>query len=178
MLGFFVNVAMPTTLIVAIVPNILTPIMSLYGRWLSEGKYKELRKMYFFTLIGSAAVAGVFLLGFLLLGKFFMSFIYGKDIIPYLHYMYPLIITTTLYAITMCNTSVLIAMRSNAIVWISSALSCVVTAACCFLLVKPFGIEGLILTLGVAYALQIAVQEVGIIKSFLLQIKNPDLKEE
>ena len=167
LLGYFGNVAMPTTLIVAIVPNLLTPIMSLYGKWINDKDYGKFKKMYVLTLIGSGVISLVFLLGFLLLGKWFMSLVYGKDIIDYLHYMYPLVFTTALYAVTMCNTNALIAQRNNSYVWISSALSCAITVLCCFTLVKNYAIEGLIASLAIAYGAQIIIQLVGIIKNFI-----------
>lgn len=167
LLGYFGNVAMPTTLIVAIVPNLLTPIMSLYGRWINDKEYGKFRKMYVLTLIGSAAISIVFLLGFLLLGEWFMSLVYGDDIIEYLHYMYPLIFTTMLYAVTMCNSNALIAQRNNTYAWISSALSCVISIVCCFTLVKGYAIEGLIATLAISYGTQILIQLIGIISKFI-----------
>ncbi len=176
LLGYFGNVSMPATLIVAIVPNLLTPIMSLYGNWIAEKNYGQFKKMYVLTIIGSLVLSLVFLVGFLLLGKWFMALVYGEDIIPYVHYMYPLVFTTALYAITMCNTNALIAQRSNMIVWISSALSCVITLVCCFTLVRIKGIEGLIATLAIAYSSQILVQLFGIILKFISYGKEP--KEE
>jgi len=167
MLGYFGNVAMPTTLIVAIVPNLLTPIMSLYGRWVNEKKYKDFKKMYLLTIAGSIVISVVFLLGFLLLGEWFMTLVYGDDISEYLHYMYPLIFTTALYAITMCNSNALIAQRNNMIVWISAALSCAITVVCCFTLVKNYAIEGLIATLAIAYGVQILTQLTGVISKFI-----------
>lgn len=167
LLGYFGNVSMPATLIVAIVPNILTPIMSLYGNWISEKKYAQFKKMYVLTIVGSIVLSLVFLIGFMLLGKWFMSLVYGDDIIPYVTYMYPLVITTAVYAISMCNTNALIAQRSNMIVWISSALSCVITLVCCFTLVRLEGITGLIATLAISYGAQVLVQLFGIVSKFI-----------
>ena len=140
--------------------------MSVYGKYFQDSQSKKIAKLYILTLVGSVAVSLIFTLGFLLLGDWFMSLVYGEDILEYTHYIYPLILTTMLYAFAMCNTSFLIAARSKLFVWISSALACVIALACCFLLVAPLKIEGVILTLGISYLAEIITQAIGIAKVF------------
>ena len=92
-----------------------------------------------------------------------MSFVYGKDIIPYIHYMYPLALAMTVYAITACGNSVLITLRKNKAVTAYSAVSLAVSVILSVILVKPNGIQGVIVSLLIAYVAQTLLQFVRIV---------------
>ena len=166
LLGYYGNVSMPTALIVAIVPNLLTPIMTLYGKWIQDCEHRKMVRMYFMTLLGTCAVGLACVAGVWLLGDPVMTLVYTDGIRPYLHYLYPLILTTVLYAITMCNNAVLISMRKNTSVWVSAVVGAIVCVILSFVIIAPMGVNGVILSMGASYGVQVLLQIIVLLKEF------------
>lgn len=93
-----------------------------------------------------------------------MSLTYTSSIIPYVHYLYPLIIATVIYALGMCGNSILISMKKNKEVTIFSGISLIVCILIANPLIQHFGINGTILTMGISYMSQNILQIIFIIK--------------
>lgn len=163
-LGYYGNVSTPTVLITAIVPNLLTPFMTLYGKLVLQNDYKILMKYFFLSIAGTVALGGIFVLGVIFAGQPIMSLIYTSSIIPYVHYLYPLIIATVIYALGMCGNSILISMKKNKEVTIFSGISLIVCILIANPLIQHFGINGTILTMGISYMSQNILQIIFIIK--------------
>lgn len=157
-LGYYSNVSTPTVLITAVVPSILTPIMTLYGKWILGNEQKKLLRGYLLSLAGTIAF-GVFCeLGVLILGDYVMSFIFTDDILPYMRYLYPLLIVMTIYAMTMCGNSLLISLRKNKAVLIFSMLAALICVVISGLLISNYEIWGVIFSMGISYAVQLLCQ--------------------
>ena len=163
-LGYYGNVSTPTVLITAIVPNLLTPFMTLYGKLVLQNDYKTLMKYFFLSIAGTVALGGIFVLGVIFAGQPIMSLIYTPSITPYVHYLYPLIVATVIYALGMCGNSILISMKKNKEVAIFSGISLIVCILIADPLIQHFGINGTILTMGISYMSQNILQIIFIIK--------------
>lgn len=163
MLGYYGNVSAPTTLISSLAPSILVPVMTWYGKLFQSGEKKKLLSIFFLTLVaclllGIVACAAVFVAG-----EWVMSFIFTQAILPYIHYLYPLISSTVLYAWTICANAVLISVRETNPVAVFSAAALLIAGVLSNLLVKEMAISGVILTLTAAYTTQFLLQLIWII---------------
>ena len=162
-LGYYGNVSTPTVLITAIVPNLLTPFMTLYGKLVLQKDYKMLMKYFVMSITGTIVLGGFFIIGVIFAGQPIMSLIYTSSIIPYVHYLYPLIIATVIYALGMCGNSILISMKKNKEVTIFSGMSLIVCILIANPLIQRFGINGTILTMGISYMAQNILQIIYIL---------------
>lgn len=158
LLGFYGNVSTPAVIITAVVPNILAALMPRYGELAAAGDVRGIRRLWGKTLLGTLGILAVCLLGALLLARPVLAWFYTDAILPYVHYLYPFLLSTALYAATMCTGSALVALRRNR--WISLC-ALAATALCVgisFPLVRSYAITGAILSLIAAYLLQLLLQ--------------------
>ena len=165
-LGFFGNVSSPALFLTTFIPTILTALLPTYGTAVVLRNYKKILEIWKISFLGTIALAGVCLIGSLLFVPQFLSFVYTVKILPYVHYFYFILIAMTLYALTMCNNTALIAMRKNKMVLVSSVVSlglCVVTS---LPLVRNYGISGAVAVLFISYGSQLIVQMIGLITLF------------
>lgn len=158
LLGYYGNISTPAVIIIALVPNILTSIMPVYGEMVTVNDFTRIRKLWMKTIVGTVFIFVVCLLGVKLLGKPVLAWIYTDAIIPYVHFLYFFLISTTLYAITMCNAAVLTALRKNTSVSICAIVATAICVSVSFPLVRHFGISGAISALIISYCAQIIMQ--------------------
>ena len=163
-LGYYGNVSTPAVIITAIVPNILAALMPIYGAMSDRKDYVGMRKLWLETLIGTAAILIACLLGVLIVGKPVLAWIYTESIKPYVVYLYFLMFSTYLYATTMCNGSVLIALRDNRSVSRCAVFATAICVVISFPLVKREGIPGAIAVLTVSYFMQAVMQAAIILR--------------
>ncbi len=161
LLGYFGNVSAPTVLIQATVPTVLIPVMTWYGELVQKGNWGMVAKGMALSMAGCAAFGLLACAAVWLVGDWVMGLVFTEKIVPYVHYMYPLIWATVLNAGVSCVNSVLIAVRRNGLVMAFSVVSLVVAAAVCVPLVKGYAIPGAIAVLAIAYFMQLALATVG-----------------
>ncbi|MBQ7474635.1 MAG: polysaccharide biosynthesis C-terminal domain-containing protein [Clostridia bacterium] len=163
-LGYYGNVSTPAVIITAVVPNIIASYMPRYGELTKEGKNKETRRLWLRTLLLTLMILAVCSAGVALIGKPVLSLIYTESIVPYIKYLYFFLISTALYAATMCGAAVLTARRKNVIVCVCASIAAVVCIVSSFPLVKYFGIPGAIAAMIVSYSVQAVIQLLFILK--------------
>lgn len=158
LLGFYGNISTPAVIITTIVPSILAALMPIYGELVIKKEYIGIRKLWLKTIASTGGILILAFLGVLILGKQILSWIYTDAIIPYVHYLYAVLISTGLYALTMCGASVLIALRKNAEVSTCAIAATVVCVLLTVPLVRMYGIKGAILVLIISYFFQTVLQ--------------------
>lgn len=158
LLGHYGNVSTPTVLIIAIVPNVLVPVMTLYGIWARSGEYGRLVRGFLLSIAGTVAFGGICMLGVLVLGDYVMAFVFTDAILPYVHYLYPLVAVMTVYAMTMCGNSLLVSVRRNRAVLLFSAAATTICCIACNIWVPAYGIWGAVLAMGLSYVVQFVGQ--------------------
>lgn len=158
LLGYYGNVSAPTTIITAVIPSALVSVMTLYASWICDKEYKKLLRGFLASLAVTAAFGAVCALGVFLLGDFVMALVYTENILPYVHYLYPLLLSTTIYAATMCANSLLISLRKNRAVLIFSAAAMCCCILICGTLTEKYGITGVIAATGISYSIQFTGQ--------------------
>lgn len=166
-LGLYGNVSTPALLLTTIVPTILTALLPSYGEAVRDnnryGIYCLLNKSIAIVLLLTCVCA----LGILLVGKTVLATVYTDEIIPYVGYLYYLLIAMMLYTITMCNNAVFIAYRNNWEMTIIAGITLMICATISLPLVMSYGIMGAILSLGIPYAIEVLLQIIWIHKRLL-----------
>lgn len=163
LLGYYGNISAPTVLITAIVPNVLFPVLTWYGKLIQQKEWRKLGRGFTISLLACWGLGVLAFVAIWLLGDFVMALVFTDAIVPYVHYMYPLVVATVIYACTMCGNSVLIALRKNMLVTVFSALSLLTAVLCCAPLVKYYSITGAIAVLGAAYTVQLLLLLIAVI---------------
>lgn len=158
LLGFYGNISTPSLLLSTVVPVILVSLYPQYGIMFDEGNYSGIMKTWYKSLIGSIILSGICILGAIVIGRPILVFVYTDRILPYFHFLFYILFATMLYVITVCNGTVLVIMRNNNALIITTLLAlalCIITSAP---LIHANGIDGAITTLVIAYVVQSAIQ--------------------
>ncbi len=157
-LGIYSSVCTPTIIITTLVPNILCPFMTLYGKLYNEGQNGKLVKLFIVSIIltlllGVAACACAWLLG-----DWALSLLYGDEILSYTYIFVPIIIATVVYAFSMCGNSVLISIRALRPLTIFAAAALLVCLIISYPLTKAYGMWGTVFAFGLPFAVQFVLQ--------------------
>lgn len=167
-LGYFSSIFTPTVLITTLVPAIIIALVpkfaDAWNRRDRSGLLRLVGQTYAFTM-GFVLLAE---LAALVAGRFVMKLIFGAEILQYYDLLYWAILATGINALTYCGNAVLIAVGKNRAVAIGAAAAMVVTAALADNLVSIQGINGAAYVLMVAYALQVFLQLVALVRKIVL----------
>ncbi len=162
-LGVFGNISAPALLLTTIIPAVLTALMPEYGKAANKKQYIMIRKLWLKSFGIVIITTITFMIGVLLIGEQVLSFVYTRKIIPYIPYLYFVLISMMFYSFTMCSNCVLIALHKNwglTLLTFSALLICLSVSVP---LVHTWGIGGAIAVLAVSYGVQALVQAVWIL---------------
>lgn len=171
-LGFYGNVSTPALLLTSVAPTVLLALLPSYGNFIKEHNYKRIREFWIKTIVSVIAFVLLAALGVLCLGKAVLSYVYTNEIVPYVHYLYYILVAMMFYIITMCNNTVLVALRKSWGLTLTTIIALVVCVVLSFIVVKPLGIMGAVLALGIPYAVAAFIQIVWIIVICNTEIKS------
>lgn len=163
-LGFYGNVSTPALVLTTVIPTILNALLPKYGMAYKDKDYRRLKTIWLKTIIGVAAAGVLCIIGVAIGGKGFLSFVYTDEIIPYVHYLYPVMIVMTVYSITVCNCTWLVAVRRNWATTITEFTGLVICLIVLSSLVKNYRIAGAIAVLLITYSVQALIQFIWILK--------------
>lgn len=157
-LGYYSSISTPTVLITTLVPNVLAPFMTYFGLCYHERKFRKLYGMLWVALGCTAALGGAACLCAYFLGDLVMGLLFGQEILPHMYLFVPLIIATTVYALSMAANSVLISIRRP--VWLTcfAGAALVVSLVASYPLVESMGMMGTVWAFGIPFAVQLALQ--------------------
>ena len=162
-LGYYGNVSTPGLLLTTVVPTVLTAIMPLYGEAVLKHDYRRIQKIWIESVVGVVGLTGICGIGTLLIGRSLLAFVYTDAILPYVDYLYFILISMMFYAITMCNNCVLTAVRKNLELSAFSGIALAVCISSSVFLVKNWSINGAIASLAIPFFVQIIIQGAYII---------------
>ncbi len=168
-LGIYSSISTPTVLITTLVPNILAPFMTLFGHCYHENKFKKLYRMLWVALAATAVLGLAACVLAYFLGDFVMGLVFGKEIIPHLEIFIPLIIATTVYALSMAANSVLISIRRPVWLTVFSGAALVLSLVLGYPMVERFGQMGAVWAFGIPFALQLLLQVIYLTVALLFQ---------
>lgn len=157
-LGIYSSIATPTVLITTLVPNVLAPFMTLFGVCFHQKEYHRLLKMLGVALLATAVLGIVACMGAYFLGDIVMSLLFSPEILPHMYLFIPLILATTVYALSMAANSVLISIRQP--VWLTacSAAALITSFIISDPLVLRMGEMGTVWAFGIPFAVQLILQ--------------------
>ena len=128
-----------------------------------EKDFRKMRTVWLQSIGGVFLITAAAMLGVWLLGKPVLAFVYTDQILPFVPYLYSVLIAMMLYTITMCNNCVLTAVRKNRELSVFSGVALAVCILSSILLVKNWGINGAIASLAIPFFVQITIQGAYII---------------
>ncbi len=163
-LGYYGNVSTPSLLLTTIAPTILLAFLPTYGRAFQAGDWNRILKTWGLTVLGILCLGAICLLGALLLAKPVLALFYTEAVLPYVHYLYPLLGAMTLYAVTICANAVLVPMRENRVLMGTALISLVLCLALSYPLVRAWGMGGAVAVLAVSYGVQALVQAIWLLR--------------
>lgn len=176
LLGIYASICAPTVIITTLVPNILCPFMTLYGKLYNEGENRKLMRMFLLSLLLTVVLGAAACLCAWLLGDWALSLLYGEEILGYTYIFVPIIIATVVYALSMCGNSVLISIRTPVALTVFSGAALAVCAVISYPLAKVYGMWGTVFGFGLPFLVQLLLQTGYIIYMLLIKPKKA-LKE-
>ena len=162
MLGIYASICTPTIIITTLVPNILTPFMTLYGKLVAEKEYGRLMRYLFLSMVLTVALGGVACLLAWPLADWALSLLYGEEILAHTYIFIPLIIATTVYALSMCGNSVLITLRVPKTLVICSGAALAVSAVISYPMTRAWGMMGTVVAFGLPFLVQLILQIISV----------------
>ena len=172
LLGFYGNVSTPSLLITTLAPVVLVALLPAYGVAFNSVDKRKIRKLWILSIIGCLVFGAICFLGLLVLAKPLLSLIYTEQIIPYVVYIYPIMVAMIIYSFTMCNYTALIAIRKKTMIIVAALIALLVCLISSELLIKSYSINGAIAVLIITYLVQFVIQMVCL----LIAVKNIDKK--
>lgn len=158
MLGIYASICTPTVIITTLVPNILTPFMTLYGKLVAQKEYGKLVRYLLLSMALTAALGAVACLLAWPLADWALSLLYGEEILTHTYLFIPLIVATTVYALSMCGNSVLIPLRSSGALIACAGAALAVSAAVSYPLTRIWGMMGTVVAFGLPFLVQLVLQ--------------------
>ena len=157
-LGIYASICSPTVIITTLVPNILCPFMTLYGKLYHEGKRSKLLRMFLVSVVLTGLLGVVACLGAWLFGDWALSLLYDEQVLDYMYIFIPIIVATVIYALSMCGNSVLISIRTPKALTAFAGAALVVCAAISYPLTKAYGMWGTVIAFGLPFLVQFVLQ--------------------
>lgn len=163
-LGYYGNISAPALLLTTALPTALTALLPGYGQEAENKDYLKMKKTWRQSILVTVGVTGICLFGVVIAGKQVLTLVYSHKVIPYVHYLYYILLAMMLFAITMCNNTVLVALRRNWGILFTTSIALIVCLAISLPLVRGQGISGAIKALAIPYAIQAFIQIIWIIQ--------------
>ena len=163
--GYFGNISTPSAIITTIIPSVLTALVPVFSNYALKNDYMQIRRLWLKTIVGTLIFLAVCIIGTILIGEKILALIYTVDIKPYIRYLYFILVSTSLYAITMCSNTVLVSLRKNKAIGACSAGATMLCLLVAIPIIKEMAIMGVIVVMILSYLLQILTQVTVVIKA-------------
>ncbi len=112
-LGYYATVSTLAVLVQTFVTLIFTPFINLFEVAHRAGEKKTVRGLLLKLLLLLVGVTAAALLAVLALGKPVMSLVFGKEILPYVYLLYPMIAASALTALMWLLSMLLVVLRDT-----------------------------------------------------------------
>lgn len=162
-LGLYGNVSTPALLITTVVPTILTALLPSYGKSYVSRDFCSIFKIWKNSILGTLILTIMCLFGTALFAQQVLVFVYTEKILSHIHYLKYVLIAMAIYALVMCNYTLLVSMRKKGIIIFSSMLGLVLCCMTSFPLIHTYAINGAIAVLILSYGIQTIVQIIWIL---------------
>lgn len=163
MVGIFSSIYTPTVILNTLIPSVLIAFVPHISRLWIERDIKRLKKEIcksYGLILAITVVAVIFAM---LLGKVFLSLMYGEEILLYFNILYYAIIAISLNCFCVCGNNILIAFNRKWQIAFSSIVSVIVVSVFSKLFIETLGIYGVAYIQILSYFVQTILQLIIII---------------
>ena len=173
-LGYYASVSTPALIIQVAATFIFTPLLSLFAEYYQNREYKKFKVVSFriILIIIIIGLIGITLSKFF--GKFGLTLLFGKSIIPYISLFNGVIIISTLIAIIWFLGMLLVVKRNYKILIIGSIIPLLLTIFISKSVIYNYNLNGINVVLIIVYSVQAFIYLLDIIgtKNNAIQTKS------
>lgn len=155
-LGIYGSIAAPTLIVQMGASYIFNPFLTLFAEQYNEGKVKEFWDTLKKCIIAISALCVVSLVGGKLLGRWGLTFLYGKEVAKYEALLLPLIGCTILTALVWFLCALLTVVRDLKGLIISNLIALIFCVFCSLLFLEKFHMQGANIALVFSLLIEIA----------------------
>jgi len=145
-LGIYSAVMAPVTVLQVVATFVINPLSTLLAMHLENGKIKDLIKIMVKVVLMLAGFLVIGILVAVLLGKWGLGILYGKDIVQYSYLLVPMVIVSILTALTILIGNLAVVLRDHLGANISGITGLAVCVICAIILIPKMGLTGANLT--------------------------------
>ncbi len=156
-LGYYGTIATPVVVVQIMATSIFNPMLTELSYLYDKGNIRKFLQRTRNNLLILLGLTVFTFLGVLLLGKFAVGLLFGAKFVPYTSLMYGIICCTSLYVVSWLCTSILIIMRRLKVCMVASLVSLLISSATARAFITAFGMNGVSISIVVAYLLHIAI---------------------
>lgn len=156
-MGIYGSVAAPAAIVQSVIPWLYNPALIVFARYWTEkdrNNYLKLHHRMLLLLFGTAAVAFA---GAAVLGRWGLNLLFGEEIAAHDSLLLPTLATTTLIAAEYYLGALLTVTRKLKSIVVANAAALVVTLSISDMLIRPYGPNGVNLTVCISMAVNCAI---------------------
>ena len=168
-LGYYGTIATPLLVVQILATSIFNPMLTELSELYSKGEVVAFAKRIAKNLCLLFCISAAVCVGVVLLGDFAVGLVFGKELVPYTYLMYGIIGCTTMYVISWLCTNTLIIMRKLNICMIASLIALGVSSLLAKPLINLFEMNGVSISIIIAYAIHISVCFIIICRNLILK---------
>lgn len=141
-LGFYGTIALPVVIVQVSASFVFSPLITPFAQKLNEGDINGFKTLLGKVVLFIVALSAVALLGFGLIGDWFLVLLFGPTIEPYTYLLMPLVVCTILVALSWFLSTLLVVLRRLKALLAASVASFVVVISGSIYFISTFGLNG------------------------------------
>ena len=169
--GYYSSVAAPTVIIQLAVNCVFSPIISLMAEQYTK-RDKKLPRTILMVQVIIIIVGICAIVGFTLLGNWFLKIAFGEEILEYSGLLVPAVVAAFFIADTAFIASILVVLDMNIIMAGLEAISFVAVLILSFVLIGEFGLQGINYALILSCVIFIIMGYCAVIRNISTSFKN------
>lgn len=171
-LGYYGTIATPLVIVQILATSIFNPMLTQLSEYYNDGAIKKFLTRLFNNLLLLAGISVAVYAGVALLGEFAVGLVFGSKFASYTYLMYGIVACTSMYVVSWLCTNTLIIMRSLKSCAVASLSALAVSLLLSKTLINLFQMNGVSVTVIVAYIIHISVCSSVIYKNLKIKGKN------
>ena len=164
-LGYYATIAAPLMVVQAMATSVFNPMLTQLTEYYADGNSREISKKLLKILLALLGITAFVLVCVRVCGKFAIGIVFGKEYVAYTYLMYGIMGCTTMYVISWIGTNILIVMRKLNVCMIASIAALVFCLISVKFFINSFGMNGVSISVIIAYVLQSIICFITIVKN-------------
>lgn len=171
-LGYYSSISLVVVVVSTLAGCIWLVIIPYLSKAFINKKFKELRLLLVKILLGFLILGIVSISACWLLGDFFLSLIFGNDILKYSDLLIPVVITSLALALCMFLSTVLISFKKNKAVLYCNIMGALVCSVFAYPLIKEYNVYGANMSMLFSITIQIILLLVILLRLLINKDKS------